>query len=81
MSSREELKRYGIHVLLIILGLIAVVPIYLLLINATRTTEQINSGIVIIPGKDGFFGSTQVIIADWTSDEFAETRAIVKYSD
>jgi multiple sugar transport system permease protein len=81
MSSREELKRYAIHVLLIILGLIAIVPIYLLLINATRTTEQINSGIVIIPGKDGFFGSTQDLIADWTSDEFAETRAIVKYSD
>jgi multiple sugar transport system permease protein len=34
------------------LALLAVVPIYLLLVNATRTTEQINQGITLIPGSN-----------------------------
>jgi multiple sugar transport system permease protein len=78
MSSKDELKRYAIHVLLIVLGLIAIIPIYLLLINATRTTEQINSGLVIIPGKDAFSGSISTIIADWKSDA---DGGIVRYAD
>jgi multiple sugar transport system permease protein len=81
MNSKEELKRYAIHGLLIILGLIALIPIYLLLINATRTTEQINSGIVIVPGKDAFAGSTSNVIADWASDKFSEESGIVRYFD
>jgi multiple sugar transport system permease protein len=32
--------------------LLALVPIYLLLINATRSTEQINQGISLIPGSN-----------------------------
>jgi multiple sugar transport system permease protein len=35
---------------MIFLALLAVVPIYLMLINATRSTEQINQGISLIPG-------------------------------
>ncbi|MDR3020471.1 MAG: carbohydrate ABC transporter permease [Treponema sp.] len=52
MTGREEitLKRYVVHGLMIVLGLIAIVPLYLLLINATRSTEQINMGISVIPG-------------------------------
>jgi len=50
-------KRLFIHITMIILGLIAIVPIYLLLVNATRSTEQINAGISMIPG-----GNT---IANW----------------
>jgi multiple sugar transport system permease protein len=81
MSSRDELKRYAIHVLLIVLGLIAIIPIYLLLINATRTTEQINSGIVIIPGKDAFTGTTSNVIANWDSEKFPDEGGIIKYFD
>jgi len=81
MNPRDELKKYAIHVLLILLGLIAIVPIYLLLINATRTTEQINSGIVIVPGKDAFMGSTNTIIADWDSSDYAGQSGTVKYFD
>jgi multiple sugar transport system permease protein len=81
MSSRDELKRYAIHVLLIVLGLIAIIPIYLLLINATRTTEQINSGIVIIPGKDAFAGSTSNVIADWDPEKYTDEGGIIKYFD
>jgi multiple sugar transport system permease protein len=34
---------------MIFLGLLAIIPLYLLLINATRSTEQINLGISLIP--------------------------------
>jgi multiple sugar transport system permease protein len=37
---------------MILLALVAVVPIYLLLINATRTNAQINEGISLIPGSN-----------------------------
>jgi multiple sugar transport system permease protein len=36
---------------MILLALIAVIPIYVLLINATRSTEQINLGLSLLPGK------------------------------
>jgi multiple sugar transport system permease protein len=51
-SAKTELftKRLFIHLFMIILVLIAVVPIYLMLINATRSTEQINTGITLLPG-------------------------------
>jgi len=81
MSTRDELKRYAIHVLLIVLGLVAIIPIYMLLINATRTTEQINSGIVIIPGRDAFAGTTSNVIADWDPEKFADESGTIKYFD
>jgi multiple sugar transport system permease protein len=81
MNSRDELKRYAIHVLLIFLGLVAIIPIYLLLINATRSTEQINTGIVIFPGKDAFLSDTKIITADWDSDEFAIESGTVRFFD
>jgi len=62
------LMKYGIHAIMVVLGLLAIVPIYLLLINATRTTEQINSGIAIVPGKDAFFSSTSIMVSDWDAD-------------
>jgi multiple sugar transport system permease protein len=39
-------------IIYIIMAVLAVVPIYLLLVNATRTTEQINQGITLIPGTN-----------------------------
>jgi len=45
-------RHYLIHLAMIFLGLLALVPIYLLLINATRTTEQINLGLSIIPSSN-----------------------------
>lgn len=52
-SAAAELaaRRFFIYIVMIILGLLALVPIYLLLINATRSTEQINMGIAILPSK------------------------------
>jgi multiple sugar transport system permease protein len=37
---------------MIILAVIAVAPIYLMLVNATRSTEEINLGISLIPGRN-----------------------------
>jgi multiple sugar transport system permease protein len=40
---------------MIFLVLIAVVPIYLLMINATRSTEQINAGLSLFPGGNTLY--------------------------
>jgi len=48
-------RNYLIHIIMILLGLVAIVPIYLLLINATRSTEQINLGLSLIPGGNAMF--------------------------
>jgi multiple sugar transport system permease protein len=64
MSNRLFGRHFTIHIIMILLGLIAVVPIYMLLINATRTTEQINTGFILIPGKDALFSTVSTITAD-----------------
>jgi len=76
--SDSPIMRYFIHVIMIFLGLLAVVPIYFLLLNATRSTEQINSGFVIVPLKDAFFKSNRTIISNWDSDLESGT---VRYFD
>lgn len=43
-------KRSIIYVLMALFALIAVVPIYLMLINATRSNAQINEGLSFFPG-------------------------------
>jgi multiple sugar transport system permease protein len=40
---------------MVFLTLLAIVPIYILLINATRSTEQINLGISLIPGTNTMY--------------------------
>ena len=49
--SEQTTKRYLIHALMIFLVLLSIAPIYVLLINATRSTEEINTGLSIIPSK------------------------------
>jgi len=55
LNYRDRLKQYAIHFFMLFLGLVAIVPIYLLLINATRSAEQINTGISIIPGANTLY--------------------------
>jgi multiple sugar transport system permease protein len=45
-------ERCFIYIVMILLTLLAIIPIWLLLVNATRSTEQINSGISLIPGSN-----------------------------
>lgn len=79
--SDSPIKRNIIHVLMVFLVLLAIVPIYVLLINSTRTTEQINQGLSFLPGKGAFWSSTSTIIADWDDpviirDPYDETTGI-----
>jgi multiple sugar transport system permease protein len=50
--SDYPVKRSLIHAFMVFLGLLAIVPIYVLLINATRSTEQINLGLSFFPGTN-----------------------------
>jgi len=77
-SGRSSSKQFLVHIFMLLLGLIALVPIYLLLLNSTRTTEQINSGIAVLPGKDAFFSATNNVTAKWDSHE---QNGIVRYFD
>jgi multiple sugar transport system permease protein len=63
------IKRFFIHSLMIFLVVLALVPIYMVLLTSTRTAEQINSGLAMFPGRDAFFSSTHTIIADWGNEE------------
>jgi multiple sugar transport system permease protein len=44
-----KIERGLIYLVMIVLALVAIIPIYMLLINATRSTEQINLGISLKP--------------------------------
>ncbi|MCL2191673.1 MAG: carbohydrate ABC transporter permease [Treponema sp.] len=44
-----NLQRAFIYVLMAVLTLLALIPIYIMLINATRSTEEINAGIALWP--------------------------------
>ncbi|MDR0644976.1 MAG: carbohydrate ABC transporter permease [Treponema sp.] len=52
-SSYIQLKieRTLIYIVMIILALVAIIPVYMLLINATRSTEQINLGVGWLPSR------------------------------
>ncbi len=54
-TSALNIKRFFIYIFMVALILVAVVPIYLLLINATRTNAQINAGISLIPGTNAAY--------------------------
>jgi multiple sugar transport system permease protein len=78
-KSDTPIKRYFVHALMIFFGLLAIVPIYVLLINSTRTNEQINTGLSIIPGK-GAFNSRIEDSAVLTKTKENETGT-VRYKD
>ena len=50
----NPMKSYIIHAFMILLGLLAILPIYILMINATRSVEQINTGLSLAPGTNAF---------------------------
>ena len=56
-SSKRAVKSAIIYIVMIILTLIAIVPIWIMLINATRSTEEINAGLAVIP-TDHFIKQT-----------------------
>ena len=51
-TASLRLQRTLCYILMIFLALLAIVPVYVMLINATRSTEQINAGLSLIPGTN-----------------------------
>lgn len=53
-KTRESrvLKTAAIHGIMILLAILALVPIWLLLVNATRSTAQINTGLSLLPSSN-----------------------------
>lgn len=49
-SFRLGVARFLIYSVLVFLTILAIVPIWILIVNGTRTTEQIRSGLTLIPG-------------------------------
>ncbi|MDR0316245.1 MAG: carbohydrate ABC transporter permease [Treponema sp.] len=49
-STSSGAKLFFVYFFMIFLGLVALVPVYVVLINATRSTEQLNLGISLLPG-------------------------------
>jgi len=49
---RSALTRNAIYLFMFIITLLVIIPIYLMLINATRSNAQINEGISFIPGNN-----------------------------
>jgi len=48
-------KKFLVYSIMIFLGLVAIVPVYVLMINATRSTEQINLGLSLAPSGNAAY--------------------------
>lgn len=48
----NELTKYIIYLFMLLITLLVIVPVYLMLINATRSNSQINAGISFLPGNN-----------------------------
>ena len=49
--NKFKLKKLFIYILLILLLLICIIPFYIMIINGTRSSSEINSGVSLFPGK------------------------------
>lgn len=48
-KSSRQIKSAIVYIMMVVFGLLAVVPVWIMLINATRSTQQINEGLAILP--------------------------------
>lgn len=60
-KAYKTVQKTLIYICMIIFALIAIVPIWIMLINSTRTTEQINAGITMLPGNS-FINNWNILI-------------------
>ena len=51
-TSSLYLNRFFVYLIMIFLTALAVLPIWVMLVNATRSTVEINSGLTLIPGNN-----------------------------
>lgn len=50
-QTEIKIRETIVHICMIIFGLIAVVPVWVMLVNATRSTPEINAGLSLIPSS------------------------------
>lgn len=48
-QTEIRIRETCVHIAMIIFALIAVVPVWIVLVNATRSTEEINAGLALLP--------------------------------
>lgn len=76
-KAAKTAKQSLVYFFMVIFILIAVIPIWLMLVNATRTTEQINAGVTLIPGSS-FVNNWNILV---TSGSGIKTAAGGKLMD
>lgn len=69
-SRNLEVKRFFCYVALIILVFISLFPFYIMIINATRSHEQIQRGFSILPGVSGWKNFVNLSINKESSGSF-----------
>ena len=50
-KAAKTAKQSVVYFFMVLFILIAVIPVWLMLVNATRTTEEINAGVTLLPGR------------------------------
>lgn len=60
-KAAKTVQKTVIYIFMIFFALIAIIPIWLMLVNATRTTEEINASLTMIPGKS-FINNWNILI-------------------
>ena len=61
-KAAKTAKQSVVYFFMVLFILIAVIPVWLMLVNATRTTEEINAGVTLLPGRS--------LINNWNIFEF-----------
>lgn len=51
-TVKTKIARFFVYIILIILLIICILPLWILIVNSTRTTAQIQQGISLIPGNN-----------------------------
>jgi len=71
-SFRLGAARFMIYSVLVFLTLLALIPIWILIVNGTRTTEEIRSGLTLIPGSSALDNWNY-----WNGKNFSITRGYI----
>ena len=60
-KATKTVQKTLIYVSMVFFALVAIIPIWLMLVNASRTTEEINASLTLIPGKS-FINNWNILI-------------------
>jgi multiple sugar transport system permease protein len=72
------LNRVFVYVVLILLALVCVIPFYIMLINSTRSSADINGGLSLVPGK--YIDNNWISLYNKTSQDVKVGTKVIKMS-